>query len=199
MKFMLVVFFALLALVAAENTTAEAPATTVVISAEAQCAKNCNNKDVCCIAKCYHVPCPSDSQATDTNKCVAACPQGTGTPADTKKFEDCEQSCYASHFFPAEGVASTTSSTHSETTMTGTHTTESGTHASATHSGATQSGTQTAMATTASGSKTTNEESKTSGSASTSSGAKHTNAASKIQTGASGAGLFALVLAAFAL
>ncbi|KAJ5718885.1 uncharacterized protein N7483_009967 [Penicillium malachiteum] len=198
MKFMLVVFFALLALVAAENTTAEAPATTVVISPEAQCAKNCNNKDVCCIAKCYHVPCPSNSQANDTNKCVAACPQGTGTPADTKKYEDCEQSCYASHFFPAD-VSSTTSSTHSETTMTGTHTTESGTHASETHAGATQSGTQTAMVTTASGSKTTNEESKTSGSA-TSSEAKHTtNAATNLQTGASGAGLLALVFAAFVL
>ncbi|KAJ6037390.1 hypothetical protein N7540_001669 [Penicillium herquei] len=199
MKFILVILFALLALVAAENTTAEAPATTVVISPEAQCAKKCNNKDVCCIAKCYHVPCPSESQAVDTNNCVAACPQGNGTPADSKNYADCEQNCYNSHFFPAEGAPSTTSSTHSDTTMTGTHTTESGTHASETHAGTTHSGTQTAMTTIASGSKTTNEESKTSGSA-TSSEAKHTtNAASNLQTGASGAGLLGLVLAAFVL
>lgn len=57
-----------------------------------------NANDVCCIAQCYHVPCPNENQANDTNSCVAACPQGNGSPAETQKYADCEQRCYNSHF-----------------------------------------------------------------------------------------------------
>lgn len=78
---------------------------------------------MCCIAKCYKVPCPSDSQANDTNSCVAACPQGTGSPADTKKYADCEQSCYSSHFFPADG-SSTSETASTAATATGHSATE---------------------------------------------------------------------------
>lgn len=74
-----------------------------------------DTKDVCCIAACFKVPCPSDNQANDTNKCVSACPQGTGTPADTQKYADCEQKCFSSHFFPANGAAATQTSSKTST------------------------------------------------------------------------------------
>ena len=78
---------------------------------------------MCCRAKCYKVPCPSDSQANDTNHCVAACPQGNGTAADTQRYSDCEQRCYSSHFFPATdasgGQTETVSAGNSAVTETG--------------------------------------------------------------------------------
>lgn len=58
------------------------------------------------MAACYKVPCPSDSQANDTTSCVAACPQGSGTPKDTDKYASCQASCYSSHFFPASATGS---------------------------------------------------------------------------------------------
>ncbi|KAJ5911915.1 uncharacterized protein N7473_001218 [Penicillium subrubescens] len=182
MKFNLIALSTLLALAAAADSTTSTVAPATTLSAEAQCATKCNANDVCCIAQCYHVPCPSDDQANDTNSCVAACPQGTGSPADTQKYADCEQKCYSSHFFPATGaVAEATNSASSGS---------SGTTASG--SSATQTG---------SSSNSNKGASSTSGSATgTSSGAvQSTGAAANIQLGASGAGLFGLVLAAFAL
>lgn len=81
---------------------------------------------MCCRAKCNNVPCPSDSQVNDTNKCVAACPQGNGSAADTQRYSDCEQNCYNSHYFPATSVnnrqAGTTSTGNTVMTETGTTT-----------------------------------------------------------------------------
>ncbi|KAJ5444500.1 uncharacterized protein N7458_008372 [Penicillium daleae] len=183
MKFNLIALSTLLALAAAADSTTSTAAPATTLSAEAQCAQKCESTDVCCIAKCYKVPCPSDNQANDTNSCVAACPQGTGSPADTQKYADCEQNCYSSHFFPATGVAdaatNTAASGSSRTTASGSSASETGSASSSSNNGA----------------------SGTSGSATgTSSGAvQSTGAAANIKLGASGAGLFGLVLAAFAL
>ncbi|KAJ6101795.1 hypothetical protein N7486_004222 [Penicillium sp. IBT 16267x] len=212
MKLILIVYCALLALVAAADT-----------DAKAQCAKACDPRDNCCIAKCYQVPCPSESQVNDTNKCVSACPQGTGTPADTQKYADCEKRCFDTYFFPAAGVTATTTS--SGTTAFGTTasgTTASGTTASTTTASTTTASTTTASTTTSSGkpasditvsgthttqtddttgsdSKSSKESGSASGSSSHTSAAHTTNAAANLQMGASGVGIFGLVLAAFAL
>ena len=71
------------------------------------------------------MPCPSESQANDTNSCVAACPQGTGSPSDTQKYADCEQKCFSSHFFPANGAAATKASSKTST-ASGSSATETG-------------------------------------------------------------------------
>ncbi|KAJ5688567.1 hypothetical protein N7462_002959 [Penicillium macrosclerotiorum] len=176
MKFNLLALSALLALAAAADTTTNSAASTATASAEVQCANKCGVNDLCCVAACYKVPCPSDNQAIDTNKCVAACPQGTGSPADTKKYADCEQSCFSSHFFPATGAAAATgSSGSSASTASGSEATETGSNSS--NKGAT--------ATSGSSTGTSTFTSQTS------------NAAGNLA--ASGAGLFGLVLAAFAL
>lgn len=145
-----------------------------------------NNSDRCCVASCYKVPCPSESQAQDTNSCVSACPQGTGSPADSRRYADCEQACYSSYFLPATqqaGATSTTGSASATATANGNSATVNGNSATATASG---SG---ASASGASGSSMNSAK-----------GAKQTtNAASHIQLGVSPAGLAGLVVAAFAL
>ncbi|KAJ5179123.1 hypothetical protein N7492_002333 [Penicillium capsulatum] len=172
MKLNILALSALLALAAAaDSTTSEVAKTTS--SAEVEC----DTKDLCCIAACYKVPCPSDNQANDTNSCVAACPQGTGTPSDTQKYADCEQKCFSSHFFPATGGAAATHASSKTSTASESNATETKSDSSA-------SGTSSTHGTT---------------SASSSGAAQTTNAANNIKLGASGAGLFGLVLAAFAL
>lgn len=153
MKLNVLALSTLLAFAAAQTTTTTAEKTTTTLTAEAECAKSCtfhwNNKesqhntsrqlaypfilgaakDVCCIAKCYKVPCPSDSQVDDTNSCVAKCPQGTGTPSDTKKYTDCQQACFSSHYFPIDGATATGSSS-SESTASGSEATATGSQTS---------------------------------------------------------------------
>ncbi|KAJ6144145.1 hypothetical protein N7470_008040 [Penicillium chermesinum] len=158
MKLSLIALSAALAVAAADTTSTTEPTATVTLSPEAQCATHCDRNDTCCIAKCYHVPCPNATQANDTNSCVRACPQGTGSPEDTKKFAD-----------------------STSTTVT--------------HNGVTTTETSFAQSTSSS-----NGDSTQSSGTATSTGAIQTeNAAANIRLGASGAGLFGLVLAALAL
>ncbi|KKK17837.1 hypothetical protein ARAM_004592 [Aspergillus rambellii] len=126
MKLNIIALTSLLALVVAEDasstTTAAATATTS-LSPEASCAANCGAADRCCRALCFRVPCPSEQQANDTVSCVAACPQGNGSPADTEAYAQCQASCYSTHYFPATATlaesSSSTSSGSSSATTTG--------------------------------------------------------------------------------
>lgn len=153
MKLNLIALTSLVALTAAQSTdstsdsatgTTVAPSATVSLSPQQSCAKKCtlpsflallpkciakltksgDATDLCCIAGCFEVPCPNDSQANDTNTCVAACPQGSGTPSDTERYAACQSSCYSSHFFPITATgnsgASKTSASNSDATTTGT-------------------------------------------------------------------------------
>ncbi|KAJ5601170.1 hypothetical protein N7510_010704 [Penicillium lagena] len=180
MKFNVLALSTLLVLAAAQDTTtttANHAATTA--NAEVSCASKCDANDVCCRARCYKVPCPSDSQANDTNSCVAACPQGNGTAADTQRYSDCEQNCYSSHFFPATNAGSR----QTETVSTGSTT-------------VTETGAFTSVVTNSAGSPVTTVTTATN----TAKGVTQTtNAASHVNLGASAAGLLGLVMAAFAL
>ncbi|GES59722.1 hypothetical protein ATEIFO6365_0002005300 [Aspergillus terreus] len=107
MKLNLLAVSTLLALAAAQDassTSTGASSATTSLSPEASCAVKCADTDRCCIAACYKVPCPSDSMANATNTCVAACPQGSGTPADTDAYSQCQARCFSSHFFPASAT-----------------------------------------------------------------------------------------------
>lgn len=86
--------------------------------------------DVCCKAQCYKVPCPNDAMANDTTACAAACPQGSGTPADTQKYAQCQQSCFSSLFFPAtaSGDSSNGQATAASTTGSGAYVANTGTY-----------------------------------------------------------------------
>ncbi|KAI9931551.1 hypothetical protein ASPWEDRAFT_25578 [Aspergillus wentii DTO 134E9] len=188
MKLTAIALSCLVALVAAQestsvssasSTTTEAPASTTSLSAEASCAAKCGTTDICCTAACYHVPCPSDSQANDTITCVAACPQGNGTEKETEAYASCQNNCYSSHFFAATTLPVSITTGSSEATTTGSSTKASGSSAS---DSASETGSSSA---TSSGSETTETP----------------NAATvnQIKLGASAAGLLGLVAAALAL
>ncbi|KAJ5787931.1 hypothetical protein N7457_002921 [Penicillium paradoxum] len=186
MKFNILALSAIIALAAAAETTT-ADVSTTTLTAEAECAKQCDAKDICCTAKCYKVPCPSDNQANDTNDCVAACPQGTGTPADADKYAACEQSCYTSHFWGGSGNAPTATNTAAAATGTGSTATKSSSDSSTTGS-------------KSSDNDDSSDSSSSSGTATSSGFSQETdNSASNVKLGASAAGLFGLVAAAFAL
>ncbi|KAF7592953.1 hypothetical protein BBP40_012189 [Aspergillus hancockii] len=169
----------------ASSTTTTAATTTTSLTPEQSCALKCDDSDVCCKAGCYHVPCPNASQANDTNNCVSACPQGTGSPSDTQKYAECQSRCYSSHFFPitANGGsgASQTSAGSSDATTTGTGKGSSSTGSGSSGSRSSQSGSGTG---TSSGASTT-----------------ETNAASiaQMKLGVSAVGILGVALGIWAL
>ncbi|KAL2007955.1 hypothetical protein VTN00DRAFT_7937 [Thermoascus crustaceus] len=187
MKYSLIAISGLAALAAAaDSTTDAAPAPAVTsLSPEARCAAKCAASDVCCLAQCFKVPCPSESMANDNTKCAAACPQGSGSPSDTEAYAKCQQACFSSHFFPATGNQPVeTGSSGNTDSATGTVAGSSATATSGSDSSSSASGSSKA-------------ESSASRTSSGSGAATSTGAAS--QLGASAAGIFGLILAAFAL
>lgn len=208
MKLSIITLAGLAALVAAQDPTATASKTP---SPEDECASKCNADDTCCIAACYKVPCPNAAMANDTTACAAACPQGSGTPADTAAYAQCQQNCYSSLFFTgtATGTATNPPATGTATEAEATETT--GTEATATATG-TSSGTQSIFSGTLAshgesaqktGSSSNNKEdtdsSSTSTSSSTAANASKTGAASQIGTQLGVAGVFGAIIAAFLL
>ncbi|KAJ5186944.1 hypothetical protein N7449_009938 [Penicillium cf. viridicatum] len=192
MKFSILALSALLAFAAAADTTTVSPS-TITTTPEIECTKSCEATDICCTAKCYHVPCPSDNQVNDTNDCVSACPQGTGSPADIQKYAECEQSCYNSDFWGGNGSGAT--ATHSSTTSTGTGSTATQTSSDSSSTDSNSSGNNE------NNENNDNDDSTSSGTATSSSGFSQqtANAAANVKLGASAAGLFGLVVAAFVL
>ncbi|OJJ47911.1 hypothetical protein ASPZODRAFT_141469 [Penicilliopsis zonata CBS 506.65] len=187
MKFNLIALASLAALAVAQDATTSGATSTSSLSPEASCAAKCDN-DVCCTAQCYHVPCPNGEMANNTNQCVAACPQGSGTPSDTQKYIDCQSRCFASDFFPATepGAKSTATATDAGTATA----VVKDTSATATGNGKSEKD---------SASTSSDSSSSTATSTASSSSTSQTGAASQVQLGASAAGLFGLVLAAFVL
>ncbi|RHZ66329.1 uncharacterized protein CDV56_102065 [Aspergillus thermomutatus] len=167
------------------TTTSTAASTTTSLSPEASCAAKCASGDVCCVAGCYKVPCPSDQQANDTISCVAACPQGSGTPSDTDKYASCQSSCYSSHFFPA----TMTNAGSSGTGVSSNDATTTGSGSSSSETGSSGSGS----------SKTSGSSSTGTSSGSNASTTANAAAVSQLQLGVSAAGLLGFVLAAWAL
>lgn len=144
--------------------------------------------------------------ANDTNSCVAKCPQGTGSPADTQKYAQCEQNCFSSLFFPARGPATATGSADGTATGTGAQPTATGADSGSSGTGCMcystllicalldewESLTDFIASGTANGSSTGTATG--SSASSTKSGA-----ANSLKVGASAGGLVGIVLAAFAL
>ncbi|KAL1971732.1 hypothetical protein VTN31DRAFT_1820 [Thermomyces dupontii] len=133
MKLSVFALSGLLALAAAQNADDNSSSTkTATLSPQASCAaKECEPSDVCCLARCFEVPCPSEAMANDTTECAANCKQGDGSPKDTEEYARCQQNCFSSLFFPATATA-----TGSGNGATGT----SGSSASGTGSNAQETG-----------------------------------------------------------
>lgn len=99
---------------AVPSTTAkETPSATVSLTPEqsssAACLEACGpSGDVACTSKCIAVPNPNDSQVNQTTDCVAKCPQGDGSEAQTNEFARCTQECISKYYFSAGGTPNPT-------------------------------------------------------------------------------------------
>ncbi|UNI14843.1 hypothetical protein JDV02_001432 [Purpureocillium takamizusanense] len=105
MRFATVILSGALALVASaqSDTTATAATPTQSISpaqsSAAACLAACKPGDVDCQSHCITVPSPDKDQVNATNKCVANCPQGNGTKAETDKYTECTQKCIKDNYY----------------------------------------------------------------------------------------------------
>ncbi|EEQ86424.1 hypothetical protein, variant 2 [Blastomyces dermatitidis ER-3] len=94
-------FFALVGLLG--SVCALPQETTAPVSQANQCATDCGS-DICCTAKCFKVPCPSENMVNQTTQCAMDCPQGSGTPDDAINYADCQTKCINAFFLEGTTV-----------------------------------------------------------------------------------------------
>ncbi|RGP62390.1 hypothetical protein FLONG3_10250 [Fusarium longipes] len=84
-------------------TMAAAQSKTVSMSPAQQsqmdCLDECEAGDVKCQSYCITVPSPNENNINATTECVAACPKGKGSEADTEKYSVCLQDCIADNYW----------------------------------------------------------------------------------------------------
>jgi cobalamin biosynthesis Mg chelatase CobN len=81
---------------AAQSKTASlAPAQ----QSQMDCLDECEAGDVKCQSYCITVPSPNEDDINKTTECVAACPKGKGTEADTAKYSTCLEGCIADNYW----------------------------------------------------------------------------------------------------
>jgi cobalamin biosynthesis Mg chelatase CobN len=84
-------------------TMAAAQSKTVSMSPAQQsqmdCLDECEAGDVKCQSYCITVPSPDEKNIEETTKCVAACPKGKGSEADTQKYTACMNECIADNYW----------------------------------------------------------------------------------------------------
>ncbi|KAH6610478.1 hypothetical protein Trco_000498 [Trichoderma cornu-damae] len=104
MRFSFVLSGLFAALAAAQgSTTSAAPPSSVSLDPAQQsqyaCIKACKEGDVNCQAHCIAVPSPNQSQVNSTIQCVADCPQGDGSSAQTNAYKLCIDKCIQDHYY----------------------------------------------------------------------------------------------------
>ncbi|KAL4730456.1 hypothetical protein ACLX1H_002492 [Fusarium chlamydosporum] len=84
-------------------TMAAAQSKTASVSPAQQsqmdCLADCDDGDVKCQSYCITVPSPNEANVNATNECVAACPKGKGSEADTEKYSVCLQDCISDNYW----------------------------------------------------------------------------------------------------
>ncbi|KAJ3502485.1 hypothetical protein NM208_g16718 [Fusarium decemcellulare] len=82
---------------------ASAQSATVSLSpaqqSQADCIEACDAGDVKCQSYCITVPSPDEKNINATTECVAACPKGKGSAADTEKYSVCLQGCISDNYW----------------------------------------------------------------------------------------------------
>ncbi|PUU78128.1 hypothetical protein B9Z19DRAFT_1065335 [Tuber borchii] len=99
--------FAALAAAQANSTRAVASPTQTssYSTAVASCLGKCKEADVTCRAQCLGSAAPNDGAANATNECVAKCPKGDGSQAQTDQYAACANSCINTIFLSTSSVA----------------------------------------------------------------------------------------------
>ncbi|KAF5125482.1 hypothetical protein E5D57_010170 [Metarhizium anisopliae] len=191
---------ALAAVAVAQSGTPSAapPATTSASAPESpadRCLKACAASDVNCKAHCITVPSPNEQNIENTNKCVAACPKGDGSPEQSQKYSDCSQKCIKDNYYASsEGTPNPTGSAGNNGNNGSNGSSASGSDAAptATGTGAGASPSGTASGTGSSGSQTTGSGSASGTQTGTGASATKTGAAAGLTLGSSGAFVGAL-------
>ncbi|OAX84681.1 hypothetical protein ACJ72_00947 [Emergomyces africanus] len=100
--------FSIFALAGLLASVSALPQENSPLSPAAKCASECG-LNICCRAKCYNVPCPSEDMANKTTQCAMKCPQGSGTPEDTVAYAKCQTDCINTNFFDgSQGIPNPT-------------------------------------------------------------------------------------------
>jgi len=126
MKFSAVLFAtSLVAVVAALPQESKTTSSVIPIPSSsyppevASCLEGCDEIDVVCRADCLGSPAPTKEDIENTTECVAACPQGDGSTADSEKYKICQSACIDSKFSPNPSGGDKPSGTDSAPTPTG--------------------------------------------------------------------------------
>ncbi|KAK0731731.1 hypothetical protein B0H67DRAFT_640082 [Lasiosphaeris hirsuta] len=113
---------ALAALATAQTTTPATATNTAANAANSEqaailaCLDACTAGDVSCTAKCISVPNPNTSDVDATNKCVAACPKGSGTATDNLNYQNCVDGCIGKYYYTTAGAPQGTAAAGSPNT-----------------------------------------------------------------------------------
>ncbi|KAL7937776.1 hypothetical protein V8C35DRAFT_293539 [Trichoderma chlorosporum] len=136
------------------------------------------------------VPSPNQSQVNATNACVAKCPQGNGSAAETKVYAQCVQNCIQENYYAtSEGTPSQTGGSGDHAANTGTDTAAAPTGSS----GSSTDGSSGSASGSATGTKSGSATGTKTGAAATSS--THNAAPAIIASGGALAGVIAALLA----
>lgn len=139
------------------------------------------------------VPSPNEQNVENTTKCVADCPQGDGSPAQTDKYTACLNKCIADNFYvSSEGTPNPTGGAGNNGNNGSNGSSASGSDAAPTATGTGASPSGTASRTGSSGSQTTGSGSASGTQTGTGASATKTGAAAGLTVGSSGAFVGAL-------
>lgn len=200
MRFTAVFIASALSAVAVAQSTSASP-TYSLDPAQASivaCLDKCGEDDIDCKARCNPVPNPSETQVIQLDKCVGDCPQGDGSDAESKKYEECRADCISKYYYnSSEGTPRATGAAGGSNGSSGSNDAKTTGTDSADSADKTGSSDSSDDSSNESGSRTSGESGTGTGSASEQTKTDQPDAASQLV--GSGAAFFALVAAVFAL
>lgn len=90
---------------AANSTVTAAPGTpTADTSPITVCLSACDPTDVNCRAQCVGGAHPNSAQVSQTNDCINSCSPGSGSAADTDRYNSCVRVCINTHYLSGQSV-----------------------------------------------------------------------------------------------
>jgi len=181
----------------AASSVATPTQTSSYTDTQQKCLDGCKPDQVDCKAACLGNPAPSDEMANATTECSTKCKQGSGSADDTKAYGECLSKCRSENFFTSTGGAAAAPTAAKSAAKSA-----ASAASSKAASGTSAAGSAAASATGGSDSDSDSSPSGTQGSNASATGSAASASSSGSGAGkivASGAGVFALVAAVFAL
>lgn len=92
------------AAVTGTSVTSASPSQSAALTEIQECLAQCDPTDTKCRANCIAVPSPDNNSVIETTKCVADCPQGSGSASDNLAYGRCVDDCIAKYYFTSTGT-----------------------------------------------------------------------------------------------